>query len=158
MTRQYGSPTGVQPPARPDSGSTCGLRQERRTRGTPSSLRSARWRDHRPLGSVAPGLYHQTRELIRDDRSAGKTGASGMLLTLVGFNMMGILIDTDDLIDAQGIADLLGLAQRNTVSLYQRRYPEMPKPVIDLGQGRCKLWLRSEIEDWRQNREDRDTR
>lgn len=72
--------------------------------------------------------------------------------------MMGILIDTDDLIDAQGIADLLGLAQRNTVSLYQRRYPEMPKPVIDLGQGRCKLWLRSEIEDWRQNREDRDTR
>jgi glutathione-regulated potassium-efflux system ancillary protein KefG len=88
----------------------------------------------------------------------GCPDASGMLLTLVGFSVMGTLIDTDDLIDAQGIADLLGLAQRNTVSLYQRRYPEMPKPVIDLGQGRCKLWLRSEIEDWRQNREDRDTR
>ena len=37
-------------------------------------------------------------------------------------------IDTDDLIDAQEVADLLGLAQRNTVSLYQRRYPDMPRP------------------------------
>jgi len=66
---------------------------------------------------------------------------------------MGTRIDTDDVIDAQGIADLLGLAQRNTVSLYQRRYPDMPRPVISLGQGRCKLWLRSQIERWRQQRD-----
>ena len=32
---------------------------------------------------------------------------------------MGRQVDTDDLIDAHGVADLLGLAQRNTVSLYQ---------------------------------------
>ena len=57
-------------------------------------------------------------------------------------------IDVDDLIDARGVADLLGLAQRNTVSLYQRRYAEMPNPVIDLGRGRCKMWLRSEIVAW----------
>ena len=37
---------------------------------------------------------------------------------------MGCKVDTDELIDAQGIADLLGLAQRNTVSLCQRRYPD----------------------------------
>ena len=61
---------------------------------------------------------------------------------------MGRSIDTDDVIDSRGVAELLGLAQRNTVSLYQRRYPEMPRPVIDLGQGRCKLWSRSEIEAW----------
>lgn len=66
---------------------------------------------------------------------------------------MGRYIDTDDVIDAQGVADLLGLAQRNTVSSYQRRYSDMPRPVIDLGQGRCKLWLRSEIEAWRTDRE-----
>ena len=65
---------------------------------------------------------------------------------------MGIRIDTDDVIDAQGVAELLGLAQRNTVSSYQRRYPNMPRPVIDLGQGRCKLWLRAEMEKWRDNR------
>lgn len=57
-------------------------------------------------------------------------------------------LDADDLIDAQGIAELLGLAQRNTVSAHQRRYPAMPRPVVDLGQGRCKLWLRSEIATW----------
>lgn len=67
---------------------------------------------------------------------------------------MGQYIDTDAVIDAQGVADLLGLAQRNTVSSYQRRYPDMPRPVIDLGQGRCKLWLRTEIEAWRTDRDD----
>jgi len=66
---------------------------------------------------------------------------------------VGQYIDTDDVIDAQGVADFLGLAQRNTVSSYQRRYPDMPRPVIDLGQGRCKLWLRTEIEAWRIDRD-----
>lgn len=61
---------------------------------------------------------------------------------------MGRNVDTDDLIDAQGVAEMLGLAQRNTVSLYQRRYTSMPRPVVDLGSGRCKMWLRSDIEEW----------
>lgn len=65
---------------------------------------------------------------------------------------MGRSIDTDDVIDAQALAVILGLAQRNTVSLYQRRYASMPRPVIDLGQGRCKLWLRSEVEEWHSKR------
>src|SRR5687767_11676237 len=62
--------------------------------------------------------------------------------------------------------------RRNTVSLYQRRYPSMPRPVIDLGRGRCNLaaraqadppsplrvdnlvrvWLRSEVDKWRSER------
>jgi predicted DNA-binding transcriptional regulator AlpA len=61
-------------------------------------------------------------------------------------------LDAGDLIDAQGVAELLGLAQRNTVSAYQRRYPTMPRPVVDLGQGRCKPWLKSEIEVWQATR------
>lgn len=70
------------------------------------------------------------------------------LLTLVGSSGMGREVNTNELIDAQGVADLLGLAQRNTVSLYQRRYPDMPRPVVDLGRGRCKMWLESEIRGW----------
>jgi glutathione-regulated potassium-efflux system ancillary protein KefG len=66
---------------------------------------------------------------------------------------VGRIIDASDVIDAQGVAELLGLAQRNTVSSYQRRYPGMPRPVIDLGQGRCKLWLRSEVVAWEQHRD-----
>jgi len=57
-------------------------------------------------------------------------------------------VDTDDLIDAQEIADRLGLAHRNTVSLYQRRYADMPRAIVDLGPGRPKLWLSSEIDRW----------
>ncbi len=65
---------------------------------------------------------------------------------------MGRRIDIDNLIDARGVANLLGLAQRNTVSLYQRRYADMPNPVVDLGRGRCKMWLRSEMEAWMKSR------
>lgn len=57
-------------------------------------------------------------------------------------------LDTEDLLDAQAVAEILGLAHRNTVSAYQRRYPDMPRPVVDLGRGRPLLWLRPEIERW----------
>lgn len=57
-------------------------------------------------------------------------------------------VSTEDLIDAQGVADILGLTHRNTVSGYQRRYPDMPRPVVDLGRGRPRLWLRADIEAW----------
>ncbi len=58
-------------------------------------------------------------------------------------------LDAEDLIDARWVAELLRPAQRNMVSAYQRRYPGMPRPVVDLGQGSCKRWLRSKIERWR---------
>jgi len=57
-------------------------------------------------------------------------------------------VATEDLLDSQGVADVLGLSHRNTVSQYQRRYADMPRPVLDLGEGRVKLWLRPEIEKW----------
>ena len=62
------------------------------------------------------------------------------------------MVDVDDIIDARVVAELLGLSHLNSVSLYQRRYGDMPRPVIDMGQGRCKLWLRSEIEAWHEAR------
>ena len=57
-------------------------------------------------------------------------------------------VNTEDLVDAHGVAELLGLSQPNSVSTYQYRYDDMPRPVIDLGAGRCKMWLRSEIIGW----------
>jgi predicted DNA-binding transcriptional regulator AlpA len=61
---------------------------------------------------------------------------------------MGRRVLTDDLIDAHDVARILGLTHRNTVSQYLHRYPDMPRPVIDLGRGRPSLWLRPEIERW----------
>jgi predicted DNA-binding transcriptional regulator AlpA len=54
----------------------------------------------------------------------------------------------DQLIDARDVAEILGLSHRNTVSKYQTRYPDMPRPVVNLGPGRPMLWLRPEIERW----------
>lgn len=64
-------------------------------------------------------------------------------------------VRTEDLVDAHGVAELLGLARRNTVANYQRRYPDMPRPVIDLGKGRPRLWLKQEIEKWAKTRSQR---
>jgi hypothetical protein len=61
---------------------------------------------------------------------------------------MGRQVDLDDLLDANGVAELLGLAHRNTVSVYQHRYSDMPRPVLDFGNTRVKLWLRPELERW----------
>jgi len=60
---------------------------------------------------------------------------------------MGRKVDVENLIDVQDVAAILGLAHRNTVSEYQARYPEMPRPVVDR-RGRLKLWLRPEMERW----------
>lgn len=57
-------------------------------------------------------------------------------------------VATEDLVDTQGVAEILGLAHRNTVLQYQQRYNDMPRPVFDLGKGRVKLWLRPQIERW----------
>lgn len=64
-------------------------------------------------------------------------------------------VNTEDLIDAQGVADLLGLSQRTAVSVYQRRYSDMPRPVVNLGGGRTRLWLRPDIEAWGRKRRQR---
>jgi predicted DNA-binding transcriptional regulator AlpA len=61
---------------------------------------------------------------------------------------MGRKVDVDELIDTQVVATILGLAYRNTVSEYQARYREMPRPVVERCGGRLKLWLRPEVERW----------
>lgn len=58
------------------------------------------------------------------------------------------LIRTEDLIDVQEVARLLGLTHRNSVTTYLKRYHDMPRPIVDLGQGRCRLWRRADIEKW----------
>jgi len=68
---------------------------------------------------------------------------------------MGRRVDVDDLIDTQTVAKILGLAYRNTVSEYQARYQDMPRPVVDRNNGRMKLWLRPEMERWAAHHEQR---
>ncbi|MGH9126829.1 MAG: hypothetical protein ACRDZ8_19175 [Acidimicrobiales bacterium] len=58
------------------------------------------------------------------------------------------MINTDDLCDAAEVAELLGLRHPNSVHTYLRRYADMPRPAIDLGPGRPRLWLRPQIERW----------
>jgi glutathione-regulated potassium-efflux system ancillary protein KefG len=57
-------------------------------------------------------------------------------------------VDPGDLIDAAGVAELLGLTHRNSIRVYRTRYVDFPPPVVDMGKGRCLLWLRTDIEQW----------
>lgn len=61
-------------------------------------------------------------------------------------------MDVDDLIDANEVAAILGLSRAGAVSVYQSRYLDMPRPVYERGPSRAKLWLRSEMTDWHQQR------
>ena len=61
---------------------------------------------------------------------------------------MSPLVQTRHLIDAQEIARMLRLSHANSVSTYQRRYPDMPRPILDLGAGRPRLWLRPQMARW----------
>lgn len=50
--------------------------------------------------------------------------------------------------DAAAVASRLGLRHRNSVATYLHRYADFPKPVVDTGSGRCKLWSRPDVDAW----------
>ncbi len=54
----------------------------------------------------------------------------------------------DHLVDAAEVAGLLGLSQRNSVSTYQHRYADFPRPVIDRGPRKARFWRRDDITAW----------
>lgn len=58
------------------------------------------------------------------------------------------MVDAEDLIDSRGVAEVLGLAQLQSVSVYRRRYASFPEPIVDMGAGRCLLWSRHEVQVW----------
>jgi predicted DNA-binding transcriptional regulator AlpA len=61
---------------------------------------------------------------------------------------MARMVDLDDITDAAGVAEIIGLSKRNNVATYRARYDDFPEPVVNLGSGRCLLWLRSDVEAW----------
>lgn len=63
---------------------------------------------------------------------------------------MGQKVDVDDLLDTLAVAGVLGLSRHNAVSTYRTRYSDFPAPVVE--RGRCMLWLRADIEEWKKAR------
>jgi predicted DNA-binding transcriptional regulator AlpA len=63
---------------------------------------------------------------------------------------MGRTVDLDDIIDAAGVAKVIGLSHRNGVYTYRNRHPDFPEPVLEFN--RNFLWLRPDIEAWMRRR------
>lgn len=59
-------------------------------------------------------------------------------------------VNTDDLIGPEEVAALIGLTNTNGVSVYRKRHPDFPEPVVL--KGRCVLWVRQDIERWAEQR------
>lgn len=70
-----------------------------------------------------------------------------------GFYPVGRRVDLDDLLDAAQVATLLGLSSAGAISVYQSRYADFPEPAVSRQSGRCRLWLRGEIEAWARRRQ-----
>lgn len=62
-------------------------------------------------------------------------------------------VNTEDLVDSHEVAEILGLSHRNSVSTYLHRYSDFPRPLVERGGGRTRLWLRTDIEAWSHRRE-----
>ena len=58
-------------------------------------------------------------------------------------------MNTEDLIGAAEVAEILGLRHHNSVSTYLRRYDDFPRPVVDLSRSRVRLWLKQDVIEWR---------
>jgi predicted DNA-binding transcriptional regulator AlpA len=61
---------------------------------------------------------------------------------------MGRKIDLDDLLETADVAEILELGSATSVATYERRYRDFPAPVWASRGGRCKLWLRADVEAW----------
>ena len=65
---------------------------------------------------------------------------------------VGPKVDPDDLIGAAEVQHILRLSHPNSVTTYLKRYPDFPRPVVDLSDSRIRLWLRQDVEAWKRNR------
>jgi predicted DNA-binding transcriptional regulator AlpA len=57
-----------------------------------------------------------------------------------------VRIDPGDLVDPREVAAIIGMTNPSGVSVYRRRYPDFPDPVVE--KARCILWLRQDVERW----------
>lgn len=55
-------------------------------------------------------------------------------------------IESDDLCNANEVAQIIGLSSGGNVSLYRKRHRDFPLPAVD--KAPCVLWLRPEVEAW----------
>lgn len=60
---------------------------------------------------------------------------------------MGRMVDVDELIDAVECAQIAGFNSPTAISVYLSR-GSFPKPIIDRGGRRARLWLRRDVLDW----------
>jgi hypothetical protein len=65
---------------------------------------------------------------------------------------VGETVDSGDLVGAAEVAAMLRLSHPSSVTTYFHRYPDFPKPVVDLSASRVRLWRRQDIERWHRKR------
>ena len=131
--------------------------ESRSTSSRPSPRdHTATGRAKRPVGKE-PRCKRGRREDKREYKPATAHGHARIVaddvVNIVRLRAVSPRVNSDDLIDSQIVADILGLSHRNSVTTYLSRYPEMPRPVVELGAGRVRLWLRPEVERWAAQRQ-----
>jgi hypothetical protein len=71
-----------------------------------------------------------------------------VLTTSLDCAAIGAKVDADELVGAADVAAILRLSRPNSVTTYLRRYPDYPKPVVDMSTSRVSIWRRRDIEQW----------
>src|SRR3954454_19642267 len=61
-------------------------------------------------------------------------------------------LNPGDLVGAAEASRILELSHASSVTTYLRRYPDFPKPVVDVSSSHARLWNREDIERWQRER------
>lgn len=77
------------------------------------------------------------------------------LSTSLDYGTVGEKVDPGELIGAAEAQAILRLSHPSSVTTYLKRYPDFPKPVVDLSGSRVRLWKRQDIVRWHEGREAR---
>lgn len=67
-------------------------------------------------------------------------------------------LDPSDLVGAADVSQILGLSHATSVTTYLRRYPDFPKPLVEVSSSHARLWSRQDIERWHRRRGKQDAR
>ena len=65
---------------------------------------------------------------------------------------VGEKVDPGDLIGAAEVQTILRLSHPSSVTTYLKRYPDFPRPVVDVSSSRVRLWRRQDIKRWQEAR------
>ena len=89
-------------------------------------------------------LTPEELEFVESDRCPRPIG--DFIVSRHDGSLLASVLDNAKLVETAEVAEIIGLGNKNGVSVYRRRYADFPEPFIE--KGSCVLWRRQDVDAW----------